>query len=137
MEDRGRHEGPNNTPLSVAVGPVRAVAPDDSKPWIQHDLILTNVGARPLWFSADRGCGYGVSSQNRRVHDGACALNLDRLTVPPKSSARRKVTLFKQLPVFAALTEGDYVFRKHIRFRVGSSHRWRERTLEIIYEVGR
>lgn len=133
----GAHvKGAQPSPVLVAVGYVRPGSPTNPRQLLQHDLILRNLGEDPVHFAAGRGCGYGVSSQNRRVDDGACALYLDQFTIPPQSSASRPVTLFKRLAVFAALTEGAYVLRMQLRFRVGVGP-WQTRTLEIVYRVGR
>jgi hypothetical protein len=138
-------------PLVLEVGPLRAAPSSDSRPWIQHDLEFHNRGDRPVRFEdtrtsvflrragrnrllvADEGCGYGKPGA---VEPGACLLYLDAFVVRPGSTARRTVTLFKELGGMAPLTPGIYVWEKVIRFRVGSPRSpVRTAVISLTYEV--
>ena len=140
-------------PIELAVGPIRLAPASDSRPWIQHDLRFRNGGGRivrfedtrisrflrragePVLLVADEGCGYG-KPRGKPVEPGACLLYLDAFTVRPGSTARRTITLFKELRGMEPLTEGTYTWRKVIRFRVGSEDApVRTATIRLTYEI--
>ena len=141
-------------PIRVSVGSIRRVRPNDSRAWVQHDLVFTNTGHRPVTFAdsrsgallgprgnplllaADQGCGYAP-------HDGrielACLLYLDIPTVEPQGALTRTVTLWKDLRGMEPLKAGTYVFRKTLRFKAGhkppAEGAGRMATLRVVYRV--
>ena len=141
-------------PITVSVGPIRRVRPNDSRAWLQHDLVFENTGSRPVTFAdsrrgamlgprgnplllaADQGCGYAP-------HDGrielACLLYLDIPTVEPQGALTRTVTLWKDLRGMEPLKAGTYVFRKTLRFKAGhkppAEGAGRTATLRLVYRV--
>jgi hypothetical protein len=141
-------------PITVSVGPMRRVRPNDSRAWVEHDLVFANTGDRPVTFAdsrrgallgprgnplllaADQGCGYAP-------HDGrielACLMYLDIPTVEPQSALTRTVTLWKDLPGMEPLKAGTYVFRKTLRFKDGhkppAEGAGRTATLRLVYRV--
>jgi hypothetical protein len=138
-------------PLEIAVGSIEAARTNDAHPWIQHTVILRNAGSETLHFddtrfstflglnrellAADKGCGYSSDSPGARVEAGACLLYLDAFSIPPGGSVERPVTLYRDLPGMAPLTEGRYVFRKIYRFSVGASDRKTTVHVRLIYGV--
>ena len=139
-------------PLAVSVGPARDAPANESRAWIQHDLLFTVTGDRPVTFAdsragarlgprgkarllvADQGCGYG--RHGRRI-ELACLLYLDIPTVEPNRPLTRTVTLWKELPGMKALEPGTYVFRKVLRFQVGrtppAEDAGHKATIRIVY----
>jgi hypothetical protein len=140
-------------PITVSVGPIRRVGPNDSRAWVQHDLVFANTGDRPVTFAdsrtgarlprgharllaADHGCGYAL-------HEGriefACLMYLDIPTVGPYSALTRTVTLWKGLRGMEPLRAGTYVFRKTLRFKAGhnppAEGAGRTATLRLVYRV--
>jgi hypothetical protein len=114
-------------PVEVAVGPLRPAPPNNSYPWLEHELVITNTADRPITFAdtrtvrildgllvAEEGCGYAL-----RPLEPACLLYLDIPSLPPGDSRSRTVTLWKGLPGLQALEPGTYVFRKVLRFAFG------------------
>jgi hypothetical protein len=140
-------------PIELDVGPLRSAPESDSHPWIQHEVRFLNGGDRivrfddtrtsvflrragePMLLVADEGCGYG-KPRRKPVEPGACAAYLDILEVRPGSTARRTITLFKELRGMEPLAEGTYTWRKVIRFRVGSEDApVRTATIRLTYEL--
>ncbi|MGH2683331.1 MAG: hypothetical protein ACRDIX_08880 [Actinomycetota bacterium] len=140
-------------PIALAVGPLRAAPKNDARLWLQHELEFHNRGDRPVRFEdtrtsvflrrsgrpallvADEGCGYG-KHRRKPVEPGVCTLNLDAFVVRPGSTARRTVTLFKDLRGMAPLAPGSYVWDKVIRFRVGRADApVRTATIRLTYEL--
>lgn len=126
-------------PIGVRVDHL-TVAPQAGfpKPWIRHDLVLTNESARPILVSAtrtlaslagtrhpkllvsDHGCSY-VSDGPRSPVQPACVADLPGLTVvAPHTSTVTEITLWEGLPDMAPLTAGTYVFRQPVRLQLGN-----------------
>jgi hypothetical protein len=136
------------------VGPARDAPANEARPWIQHDLVLTVTGDRPVTFAdsrrgallgprgsirllvADEGCGYGLL---RRRIELACLTYLDIPTVKPNRPLTRAVTLWKELPGMKPLEPGTYVFRKVLRFQLGrtppAEDGGHNATIRIVYRV--
>jgi hypothetical protein len=146
-------------PIELAVGPFRLAPASDSHPalgshpWIEHEVRFLNGGDRivrfedtrisrflrragePVLLVADEGCGY-VKQGKKPVEPGACLLYLDAFTVRPGSTARRTITLFKELRGMESLAGATYTWRKVIRFRVGSEDApVRTATIRLTYEL--
>jgi hypothetical protein len=141
-------------PITVSVGPMRRVRPNDSRAWVEHDLVFTNRGDRPVTFAdsrtakwlgpgrepvllaADQGCGYTLYA--RRI-ELACLTYLDIPTLKPHRARTRTVTLWKGLRGMEPLEPGTYVFRKKVRFQVGkrppAESAGRTATLRLVYRV--
>ena len=142
-------------PLQLMVEPAQEAPTNEAEPWIKHDVVFRNMGTRALRFddtrtskflqlkgkarliTADEGCGYGVNSPGAPVKAGACQDYLDAMRVKPRRTEKREVTLSKELKGMDDLIEGTYVFRKEIRFRVGSEGRAYETEIAIRYVVKR
>jgi hypothetical protein len=139
-------------PLEIRVGPVHGVRRTDSDPWIQHEIVLTNTGSETLHFDdirtstflglpdpellvADHGCGYARNGPNAPVEPGACLTYLDAFSIPPGGNEERPVTLYKDLPGMAPLTEGRYVVEKIYRFRIGGFDQKTTVHVRLIYDV--
>lgn len=139
-------------PLKLAVGPLTSAPETDSHPWVQHDVKFINRGdrlvrfedtrtsgfirsaGRPVLLVADEGCGY--EKRAKRVKPGACLLYLDAFTIRAGSSARRTITLFKDLRGMEPLAAGTYRWNKVIRFRVGPPDApVRTATIRLTYEL--
>ena len=141
-------------PLAVSVQTVRPAPVNDAHPWVQHELVLENRSSRPLQFAdtrrsaflsrrhpvliaGDEGCGYatGIPSDFELV----CTLNLDAFAIDGHGSVSRTITLFKEVPGLLSLSPGRYVFRKPIRFQLGSEipelGQGRTAVLRIAYEI--
>jgi hypothetical protein len=139
-------------PLAITTTPVRRAPDTSSRPWIQHDVRISNVGRRRVHLGdtrrsaylrgshdrallgADEGCGYGRASVSDPIEVGVCASYLDAPTLGPGQSIKRTVTLFKGLEGMEPLGRGTYVFPRSIRFEMENSRRWTRR-LEVLYEV--
>jgi hypothetical protein len=151
-------EPSNLWPIVVSVGPARAAPRNDARPWVQHELVFENTGARPVQFAdtrtsafigpsghrrrllaADEGCGYGAETRTSRIEAGVCLLYLDAFAVKPHASITRTVTLFKELRGMEPLTAGTYIFKRVIRFRVGhetpDEGTGRTAVLRLVYEI--
>jgi hypothetical protein len=145
-------EHSNSGPLEIEVGPIQGAPANDAHPWVQHTVILRNTGSETLHFddtrfstfigppghrllAADQGCGYGSDLPGAPVQAGACLLYLDAFSIPPHGKVERTVTLYKDLPGMAQLTEGRYVFRKIYRFSVGASDQKTTVHVRLIYDV--
>jgi hypothetical protein len=138
-------------PLEIGVGPNETAPENDAHPWIQHTIILTNTGSETLHFddtrfstflgsdhellAADHGCGYARNGPNAPVEAGACLTYLDAFAIPPGGTVKRDVTLYKDLPGMAPLTEGRYVFEKIYRFAVDGSTEKTTVHVRLIYDV--
>jgi hypothetical protein len=140
-------------PIALDVGRVRTAGSSFSHPWIQHAVEFHNQGNRPVFFrdtrgslflegaggrallAADEGCGYERRGK-KPVRPGACLLYLDAFDIRPGSTARRTVTLFKELRGMEPLAPGRYLWDKVIRFSVGSPDaRVRTATIRLTYEL--
>lgn len=144
---------PRIGPVELTTGPIRAAPNNDAKPWVRHKLIFRNLSDRPLHFDdtrtseflrldgqprllvADEGCGYGVASPGAAVEEGACDSYLDAFVVQPHASVTREIILFKALSGMDELAGGSYLFRKEIRFKVGSQGRDYNETIAIRYVI--
>ena len=142
------------SPLVVSVGPTRRLGRNDSRAWVEHDLVFTNNGNRPITFAdsrtgqqlgprrapvllvADQGCGYARYEGRIEL---ACLMYLDIPTVEAHSALTRTVTLWKGLRGMGPLEPGTYVFRKKVRFEIGrtapAEDAGRTATLRIVYQV--
>ena len=141
-------------PLAVSVGPTKRLGPNDSRAWLEHGLVFTNTGNRPITFAdsrtgeqlgprrepvllvADQGCGYARYEGRIEL---ACLMYLDIPTLGAHSALTRTVTLWKGLRGMAPLGPGTYVFRKNVRFAIGrtppAEDAGRTATLRIVYQV--
>jgi len=128
---------PGTGPITVATSGLRpAKAQVDSRPWMQHDLIFRNTSDEPVTFAdtrgakvlgdpprllaGDEGCGWARVTPESGV-TGACLTYLDPFTVRPHATVTRTVTLYRELPGMKRLAPGTYLFRRPIRFRVGTA----------------
>ena len=136
-------EPPGLGPIVASVGRMRPAAENDAHAWLQHDLVLENIGerpvrladtrkaallgppGRPLLLAAHEGCGYAVQPLAP-----VCLLYLRLLTVEPRGSVASTITLFKGLRGMKPLTPGTYVFRTTIRFQAG-----REFPFRLVYRL--
>jgi hypothetical protein len=129
----------------------------NSHPWIEHDLVFRNTGDRPLTFddtrsstfigeagqerllAADEGCGYALNYPGAPAKAGACQAYLDVLTVKPHTSAKRSIRLAWGLPGTDPLVAGAYVFRRPVRFQLGtrppSDGEGRSGVVRLVYGV--
>jgi hypothetical protein len=144
-------------PLEVAVTSVD-LAPDiNADPWVQHDLVITNQGNRPVTLGdtrtsvfvpddehrrlivADEGCGYAFLDPGAPAEPGACQRNLDAPTIAPGETIKRDITLFKDLEGMDPLEPGTYVFERLLEFTVEGEVRFNpeSRLLKIRYEITR
>ncbi|HEV3472326.1 MAG TPA: hypothetical protein VG408_03860 [Actinomycetota bacterium] len=139
-------------PLRLRTGRVQRAPDTSSKPWVQHELRIRNVGLRQVrlgdtrtsrylrgpvgraLLGADEGCGYGIASGSDEIDVGLCASYLDVPTLRPGERIRRTVTLFKGLKGMTSLRAGTYVFPKRISYKV-SDRRTRVRRLRVVYKI--
>lgn len=140
-------------PIVFAAKNIARATRTDSDPWIEHDLVFRNTGDRPItladtrsskfigeaghWrlLAADQGCGYALDSPRARAEAGACNGNVDLVTVRPRASAKRSITLFRGLRGMDRLIAGTYVFRRPVRLRTGRGQAWRAGVLRLAYVV--
>jgi hypothetical protein len=145
---------PAGGPLVIEVGRIRDVPENDAHPWIQHTVVLRNIGDVPLHFddtrmgkllgrpgpelfAGDEGCGYADPGAGRPLEWGVCLGYLDAFTILPYGIERRTVTLWKDLRSLEPLHPGRYVFDKVYRFRIGDSGGQREVEVSLTYRIRR
>jgi hypothetical protein len=144
--------------LTVSVGPARGAPRNEAHPWIQHGLVLENVGHRPLLLMGVRSpaafigpaghrrrllataglCGYVPEGSSSKL-EIACRLVLDVTDLKPGAKHRGTVTLFKELRGMEPLVDGTFTF--DFRFRIGRPSRpeakGRAVALKLVYEFTR
>ena len=139
-------------PLVVSVGPVRPAAGNAAGAWVQHEVLFTNRGDRPLQFAdigftgllpprrpvliaGDQRCGPTPS----RPLTFTCRLYIDAPVIAPHSSESRTITLYKGLRGLRPPASGTYVLRTPIRFKIGreipGKGEGRRAVLRITYEI--
>jgi hypothetical protein len=100
--------------------------------WAEGEIVIRNTGSGPVSFTlgrtaamlspgrsllaTDEGCEYGSGGGS-----GVCLMYLDAFTLPPGGSAKRSVTLYRDLAGMDPLAAGSYVFRKSIRIVAGAT----------------
>jgi hypothetical protein len=136
-------------PLRLTVRNLRKARPNDARPWLRLDLVLRNAGNAPLHFGdtrisrylepgkrllgADEGCGYG-KAKTGPIDAGACATYLEMLDIGPGETARKDITLFKELRGMQEMKLGVYEFHKKLAFGVGRGPR-APYPITIVYEI--
>ena len=136
-------------PLRLSVRNLRKAKRNDARPWLDHDLVLRNVGDKKLHFGdtrtsrylepgkrllgADEGCGYG-KARGKPIDVGACASYLELLDIAPGESKTKEITLFKELRGMQEMKLGVYEFHKKLKFGVGKGRR-SPHSITIVYEV--
>jgi hypothetical protein len=144
-------------PVAFAARNLAPAERGNSHPWIEHDLVLLNTGARAVTFAdtrssaflgqgserrllaADEGCGWAQNSPKASAQAGACQASLEPIGVRPHASAKRSITLFWGLPGMDRLAAGRYVFRRPVRFQLGDrppgEGAGRSEVLRLVYKV--
>jgi hypothetical protein len=140
-------------PIDVSVGPFRPATGWGNR-WLEHDLVLTNTGDRPVTFAdtwtvavlgppgrpmliaeADGRCGYRAVRPLRV----ACILPLIFVGIRPGRSETRVATLWKGVRRMAPLEPGTYVFRQPLRYRldrhVPTAGEGRTGAIKLVYRV--
>ena len=140
-------------PIEISTGRFRP-ATGWGRQWLEHDLIVTNTGDRPITFAdtwradilgprrrpmllveADGRCGYRAVRPLR----AACILPLIFVDIKPGLSVTRVTTLWKGLRRMAPLEPGTYVFRQPLRFGLGkyppAAGEGRAGAIELVYRV--
>jgi hypothetical protein len=117
-------------PLVVSVGAIRPARTTLPGAWVEHDIVFTNRGDRPVHFADIGFSGFLpprrpilVAGDRRCVPERSsleifCLLYIDPLNVAPHSSEGRTITLFKGLRGLRPLGPGTYVLRTPLRFRI-------------------
>jgi hypothetical protein len=139
-------------PLVLRTTAVVRAPQASSRPWIEHGIVVRNVGRKSVSLNdtrgsaylsgpvqqallgADEGCGYGRSAGDDGIDVGACAAYLDAPELGAGESIERTVTLFKGLPEMKRLRAGTYAFRKVISYEVGQRDP-RRRYLRVVYDI--
>jgi hypothetical protein len=144
-------------PIAFAAKNLVRAERGNSHPWIEHDLVFRNTGARAVTFAdtrssaflgqgterrllaADEGCGWAQDSPKAPARAGACRASLELIGVRPHASVKRSITLFWGLPGMNKLEAGRYMFRRPVRFQLGDrppgKGQGHSEVLNLVYEV--
>jgi hypothetical protein len=140
-------------PVGVSSGPLRP-ATGWGRQWLEHDLVLTNIGQRDVTFAdtwrpgvlgrrsrpmliavADWRCGYRAVRPLRAF----CVLPLDFVYLRTGRSETRVTTLWKGVRRTAPLEPGTYVLRQPVRYRFGrgvpAEGEGRTGVIKLVYRV--
>jgi hypothetical protein len=138
-------------PLVVSVGAIHPARTTLPGAWVEHDIVFTNRGDRPVQFADIGFSGFLpprrpilVAGDRRCVPERSsleiyCLLYIDPLHVAPHSSESRTIMLFKDLGGLRPLGPGSYVLETPLRFRIGrgvpEEGSGRFEVLRIVYEI--